>query len=335
MKKTTNIILILLCLAILAGTFFYIGLNDRKPVQDAGKAVNGEVKKTELFHGEDSFKIKEHIETLLLIGTDSGLSYEEIRNNMEGKITPFYNHIQSDVLVLLVFDNDAQNVTAIQINRDTMFDVPWTDVLGNYGGTEKKQVALSYNSGSGLEDSCKNTCRTVSSLLFDAPVDHYISFTMSGINELNDLVGGVEVNISDDLTPYDPTLVKGMTVKLKGTQAESFLRSRMRLTDDDTNNARMRRHRDYFEGFMQSAREAIEKDANFTVKAIARLEPYMLTDMTVQRMSDFVEKLDTYSTGNIKYVEGELKTTQFYEFYPDMEQLWGIVRDTFSEIMSK
>lgn len=331
MKKTTVFILIFLCLALLAGVYLYIRRADSRLIADAGVAVNGVERITELSHGQDSFAIKEGLETLLLIGTDSRQSYEELRRDMEGKITPFYSHIQSDVLVLLIFDNKAQNVTPIQINRDTMFDVPWTDVLGSYGGTEFKQVALSYNYGSGLESSCENTRVTVSSLLFDAPIDHYAAMTMAGIAVLNDMVGGVEVYIRDDLTPYDPTLIKDTAVRLTGEQAENFIRSRMLLEEDDTNIARMRRHREYFEGFVQSARAAMAGDDSFTVKALSELKPYTLTDMTVQKLSELAEKLNTYDIRPVRCGEGELKVGEFYEFYPDMEQLWSIVKESFSD----
>ena len=329
-KKLFISLIIILCLAVFAASFLRLHEINSQTIPEAGKALSKAEKPDRLFYGQDSFPIKARLETLLFIGTDSNRSYADLRKDMEGGYPPFYNHIQSDVLVLFVFDNDRKTVTPIQINRDTMFDVPWTDVLGRYGGTTKKQVALSYNSGSGLEDSCENTRLTVSSLLFGAPVDHYAAFTMNGINTLNDLVGGVIVDIVDDLTPADPALVKGTTVTLTGSQAEKFLRSRMILADD-TNLSRMRRHRDYYAGFMRSAKAAMKKDENFVLEAFSKLEPYTLTDMTAQKFSELITKLDTYGAQPIQYSEGELKIGQFYEFYPDMDQLWGIVRSAFSE----
>ena len=329
MKKNFFIsLIIIICLAAFAASFLRLHEINSQTIPDAGKAVSKEEKTASLSYGQDSFTIKDRLDTLLFIGTDSDRSYADLRKDMEGGYPSFYNHIQSDVLVLFVFDNDRKSVTPIQINRDTMFDVPWTDVLGRYGGTTKKQLALSYNSGSGLEDSCENTRLTVSSLLFGAPVDHYVAFTMNGINALNDLVGGVVVDIVDDLTPADPALVKGTTVRLMGSQAESFLRSRMLLTDD-TNLARMRRHRDYYAGFIVSAKAMMEKDEDFALEAFSKLDPYTLTDMTVQKFSELITKLDTYDVQPIQYAEGELRIGQFYEFYPDMDQLWGIVRSIF------
>ena len=47
-----------------------------------------------------------------------------------------------------------------------MTEVPWLDVLGNYGGTEYKQLCLAFNYGDGGMKSCRNTVSAVSALLF-------------------------------------------------------------------------------------------------------------------------------------------------------------------------
>ena len=70
--------------------------------------------------------------------------------------------------MLLVLDTDANTVQIIQLNRDTMTDVPWLDVLGKYGGTEYKQLCLAFNYGDGGASSCKNTWNAVSGLIFNA-----------------------------------------------------------------------------------------------------------------------------------------------------------------------
>jgi len=321
-----KIILVVFCLALLGAVAFLAVNADRKAkeevVAEAGSAVHGVAKQTELTWNAESAPLKKHTETVLLLGIDKdgGMPVFE-----QGKKAPFYNYHQADVIVLLCIDNDAKTVTPIQINRDTMMDVPWLDVLGNYGGTQFEQICLAFNSGSGRNDSCENTADAVRKLLFDAPVDHYLAFTMGGISTLNDLVGGVTVKIEDDLTPADPTLVQGTTVTLKGNQAENFIRARMAL-ENDTNLARMRRHRDYFEGFMKSARKMFNSDSQFMLKAVEKLQPYMVTDLTAEAMSDLVTKLDKYEVNPVLHAEGELKIGEFYEFYVDEDDLWGIVK---------
>ena len=269
--------------------------------------------------------MKQHLKTVLLIGTDSVEQYQE---KTEG-VKPFYNYHQADFLTLLVLDTDNNTAQLLQLNRDTMTDVPWLDVLGEYGGTEYKQLCLAYNYGDGGMKSCKNTVNAVSGLLFDAPIDHYIQIPMSAIGVLNDLVGGVPVTLEEDLTAIDPAFARGATVWLNGTQAEQFIRARMAL-DNDTNLARMKRQRQYLDSFQKRAREAFDSDSEFMVKLLEKLSEYLQSDLTAQQLSDLVTQLDKSAISPIRYAEGELKKgEQYYEFYADETSLWEMVEKAY------
>ena len=209
-------ILLLFCVAVLAalilGGVLITKKMDAVPVQGAGTAQNAMAKKVTLSYMGTDYPIKKHLQTVLLIGTDSTEQYEE---QTEG-LRDFYNGHQADFLMLLVLDTDANTAQIIQLNRDTMTDVPWLDVLGMYGGTEFKQLCLAFNYGDGGGQSCRNTVDAVSRLLFDAPIDSYIQIPMTAIPVLNDLVGGVPVTIADDLTGIDPAFVKFLTYVVLG-----------------------------------------------------------------------------------------------------------------------
>ena len=152
---------------------------------------------------------------------------------------------------------------------------------------------------------------------------------MTAVPVLNDLIGGVTVTIVDDLTPVDPDFVQGKTITLRGEQSLSFVRARMTV-GDGTNISRMRRHRDYLQGFMSSARASFNSDSKLALKAIEALNPYMTTDMTAEAMSALVEKLDTYTIEPIQHALGENKLGEkFYEFYTDYDDSWKIVHNTF------
>lgn len=327
MKNKTKILAAAVSVFLLT-VIVVLGVNViRLDSKDAERAASGK-RETESrwkieYNGEEH-KVGSFVETYLLVGTDNDDSA-----GSELAVKRFYNHTQADFIVLLAVDEDSKKVSAIQINRDTMTDVPWLDVLGRYGGTAFRQIALAYNSGSGGTDSLKNTADAVSRLLFGIPVDHSAAFTMTGINTLNELVGGVTVYVEDDLTPVDGALQKGSTVTLHGEQAEHFLRARMALADD-TNLARMRRHREYINSFAQSAKEAMNSDPQIFVNAAEALSPYMVTEMTADELLHLADCVQKYGISGIRYAEGELKIGEFYEFYPDMENLWSIVSEVFN-----
>ena len=210
-----------------------------------------------------------------------------------------------------------------------MTEVPWLDVIGNYGGTEFQQLCLAFNSGDGGRASCLNTVDTVSSLLFDVPIQHYIQMPMSAISILNNLVGGVPVEIPEDMTHVDPAFVAGATIHLTGEQAEKFVRVRMRM-EDDTNTARMARHRIYLESFRKQAQKAFDSDSEFVLKLVERLGDHLQTDLTAQQLSDLMQTLDQSQVSPIRTADGELiEGKQYYEFFVDEGSLWEIVKQAY------
>lgn len=328
MKKTVTFIL---CAVLLAGLIFGVAYYQRQAeneqIENAGISKNAPQKVTELEYQGAKYPLKKHIQTVLLIGTDS----EGNEQSVPEGFTAFYNFSQADFIVLLVLDNDAKSVEMIQINRDTMTDVPWLDVIGQYGGTNFEQLCLSFNSGSGGTDSCQNTVNAVSNLLFDAPIQGFIQIPMSAIPVINDLVGGVSVTITDDMTPVDPAFIQGTTVLLKGTQAEKFVRARQAL-ENDTNLARMRRQRDYMDSLQKAARDALNSDPEFVMKMLDKLSSLLQSNLSGQQMTDLLDRLDTYQISPIRYAEGELVTgSKYYEFYVDEASLWEIVKASFCQ----
>lgn len=328
MKK---IVILLVCVALLAaliaGASFMAKKDAEAPIENAGTAQNAAVKQKSMTYDGQEYPMKPHLQTVLLIGTDALEAYEE---KTEG-VKPFYNYHQADFLTLVVLDTDNNTAEILQLNRDTMTDVPWLDVLGNYGGTEFKQLCLAYNYGDGGMKSCKNTVNAVSSLLFDAPIDHYIQIPMTAIGVLNDLVGGVPVTIEEDMTAVDPTFTEGAAVWLDGPQAEKFVRARMSL-ENDTNLARMKRQRQYLDSFQKRARDAFNSDSDFLVKLLEKLSEFLQSDLTAQQLSDLVTRLDNSEISPIRYAEGELKQgEQYYEFYPTESSLWDMVKRAYCE----
>ena len=326
MKKTGILLLcVALLAALIAGASYMAKKDAEAPIENAGTAQNAAVKQESLTYNGQEYPMKSHLQTVLLIGTDAMEAYEEVTEGFK----PYYNYHQADFLTLVVLDTENNTAEILQLNRDTMTDVPWLDVLGNYGGTEVKQLCLAYNYGDGGMKSCRNTVSAVSGLLFAAPIDHYIQIPMTAVPALNDVVGGVPVTLEEDLTTVDPAFAEGTTVWLDGEQAEKFVRARMGL-ENDTNLARMKRQRQYLDSFQKRAREAFNSDSEFMVKLLEKLSEFLQSDLPAQQLSDFVTQLDSCEISPIRYAEGELKKgEQYYEFYPAESSLWAMVKKAY------
>ena len=326
MKKVVVLLIIVALLAaLIAGAALMSKKEAEAPIENAGTAQNAAVKTKSLTYNGQEYPMKPHLQTVLLIGTDAVEAYEQ---TTEG-VKPFYNYNQADFLTLLVLDTDNNTAEILQLNRDTMTDVPWLDVLGEYGGTEFKQLCLAYNYGDGGPKSCRNTVSAVSSLLFDAPIDYYMQVPMTAIPVLNDVVGGVPITFQEDMTDIDPAFVKGATVRLDGSQAEKFVRSRMGLSDD-TNTYRMERQLQYLDSFQNCAREAIDTDSQFVLTLLEKLSDYLQTNLTGDQLVNFITQLDESEISPIRPPQGTLTLEDgHYAFYVDLDPTWEDVKRAY------
>ena len=273
-----------------------------------------------LFDGKNYIP-KDSLETILVMGIDK---YES-QTDTEG----YNNSQQADFLMLLVIDNDAKSYTALHINRDTMAEIPVLGVRGEDAGTVNAQLALAHTYGSGGSDSCRNTEKAVSDFLYDINIDHYVSLTMDAVAKINDMAGGVTVEMMDDFSAVYPQMVKGETVKLNGEMALTYVRSRKGL-QDSTNIARMERQRQYLDALMENVIEIAAKDEGFYSKAFESISEYMFTDFTGNQLTRLLDKVKNYTNKGFKTIEGDaVKGEAFMEFYADETALKQLVLELF------
>ncbi len=254
---------------------------------------------------------KQNVTTFLIIGTDR-----------EGPVKPseyYTNDVCADVVMLVIFDNIKQTYKIININRDTMLSIPVIGVNGKVAGTNYGQLALAHTYGKGVEDSCVNTKNTVSEFLYGVHINYYASFSMDAISLLNDAVGGVKVNVTDDFSAVDSSIPMGEVV-LNGEQAYSYIRSR-RGVGSQLNVSRMERHQEYMRGFIEAFNNKFDNnDPEFAV-LYSDLSPYMVTDCSSTVMSTLASRYCDYTYEGVYSPEGENKRGEYMEFYVNPEAL--------------
>lgn len=316
-------------LVLLAGMLL---LQRWENTQDAPVSSSGEASSVEAgapvdgreitYYNGTAYAKKEDLETVLLLGVDK----------FEGETPEGYlNNQQADFLLLLVMDKQHETCTPIQLNRDTMTQIQILGVTGEPAGTFTGQLALAHTYGSGEEDSCENTVLAVENLLYGVEVDHYVSMTMDGVALLNDLVGGVTLEVLDDFSGIDGTLVQGETVTLKGQQALTYVRSRGGM-EDSTNLHRMERQRQYLAALQGQLSSKAQSDEGFTLEALLQLNEYMVSDCTVNQLSDLGDSLAAYQVNDILTTQGEAQVgEEFMEFTVDETALQQLVLDVFYE----
>ena len=224
---------------------------------------------------------KRNIRSYLIMGIDNTASQGE----------GYVMGGQCDVLNLLVVDHTDMTYQYLPINRNTICDVRWYDVDGNDMGTSEIQIAYAHAVGDGGVFSCENAIEAVSNYLGGVKIQSYIALDMSSISTINRLVGGVTVTIEDDFSATDPSLVKGETITLTDKQAETFVRARMSMADDSTNEARMRRQQVYLDALWTQMLEKAKMDAEYALSVYDSLERQMVTNMKGKAFSRLVNGL--------------------------------------------
>lgn len=270
-----------------------------------------------------TYVAREGIETYLFMGID-----------VEGPAKGNKSYIgggQADVQLLLVLDRFNRTWQMLQINRDSMVEVPVLGVTGTEVGTEYQQIALAHSYGDGLKVSCENNVTAVSRMLQDQKVNGYAALNMDAIPIINDKLDGVEVTLLDDFTQIDASLEKGKTVTLNGTQALTYVRGRQGV-GDETNLSRMARQEQYLNSLYE---KMTGLSAGAAMEIFQATEDYLVTDMKNQwlklmdRMEEY-QKLDPLTIDGENYLDKQGSTA----FQLDQDSLQKAVIQLFYEPMS-
>ncbi|MDO5392454.1 MAG: LCP family protein [Eubacteriales bacterium] len=264
---------------------------------------------------------RKDLDTILIMGLDKFEDTEE-----SGK---YLNHQQADFMVLLAVDRKTKTYSVLHLNRDTMTDISVLGERGERVGTVNEQLALSHTYGTGGKDSCRNSVEAVSNLLHGVKIDHFLSMTMDAVAILNDYAGGVTVEVLDDFSEIDPSLVQGEIITLKGPQALTYVRTRKNL-EDSSNLHRMERQRQYLTALREQVESKRQKDPEFLAKALAKAADYLVSDVTVNQMSAISEKIDGYTFNGFRTLDGEaVKGDKYMEYYVDKDALMETVLELY------
>ena len=307
---------------VVAGGMFAIKKWENNRERDNGpEVVTLEEEKKMIRYNGQWYELRRDIETVLVIGLDKFSSQVE-RNS-------YNNDQRADFILLLMIDKTNNNIQAVHINRDTMADIQVLGVAGQVISSQKAQLALSYNYGSGGHDSCRNTVKAVSDYLYELPIDNYVSITMDAVAELNDMVDGVTVKLMDDFTSVDPEMQEGAEYTLTGDKALAYVRARSTL-EDKTNMHRMERQRQYIRALFEKVKKKAKSDEDFALEVTVKLSQYMVTNLSTSSFRQLADELLDYSLAAVKPIEGEaIVGEEFMEFYPDEDALKEMLVNMF------
>ena len=147
---------------------------------------------------------------------------------------------RTDVMFVVHYDSAAQSLDLLSLPRDTRVSVcdevieSYEENGHSYNSVTKLNAIHSYSAG---DDCCENTVLQIEDLL-GIHIDHYIKIDLDAFRKIVDAVGGVQVDVPQDMDNEDPAqdlyihLDAGLQT-LNGDQAEQLVRFRKNPTGDE------------------------------------------------------------------------------------------------------
>jgi LCP family protein required for cell wall assembly len=341
-KKTMRAVIeIIIAVLVIIAVYFIIRGMDRHDVRIRQAATENETQRVWKEFQEKPVSIKLHkktwkfahpVQTYLFIGTDKSGN-----EDAEGEE---YHGSMADALMLVVVDEEEKAYGILQLNRDTITEVPMLLQDGSANASAQMQLCTAHWYGKDKAASCDNTVETVSKMLGGLPIDGYYALKMDAMPLLNHEVGGVTVTLEDDMTKLDPAMKKGTTLTLTDRQAELLMQSRYTM-EDDRNTQRMRRQQIFLKAFMKKIKKQNAGNVNATVKLYDRLRPYATTDIKMNDLTALLKDMQGYTDKGIITIDGTSKIGEklhdgkkHWEFYMDedsletsMKQLYPLVQE--------
>lgn len=324
-RRVIQIALIVIGIVILGSSLFFLlsrweanrdsVTGDLVQYPDYGRQV--------LSYKGENYALREDLETVLLLGVDKYVT--------DAGAESYNNTQQADFLMLIIFDRTNKSYAAVQLNRDTMTEITMLGVRGEQAGVFTGQLALAHTYGSGGKDSCRNTVDAVSNFLYGIPIDHYVALTMDVVPIINDLSGGVQVEMLADFTAFDSEMSKGAIVTLHGKQALTYVRTRKGL-EDSTNMSRMLRQQQYLGALRLNVQECMDEDDTFILNVVSETSKYIESDCTAEQLASMFDNASSYQNNGIATIDGEaIQGEQYMEFYVDDTALKEFVISNFYE----
>lgn len=297
-RSTMVNIVLAVVIVLLIGILFWLFIRQRQPsqnVEEQSQAIHTSVR-----YDGVTYRYNTELTNILFLGIDKEEDITQLHLPSDSG--------QCDFLALLSLNKETKEARILQINRNTMTELDFYDMFGNYSTSMDGQIALQYAYNIGGSSSCWAVKKTVREMLMGIPIEAVLAMDISSVPLINDLLGGVTVTIEQDYTYIDPAFVKGEQVLLKGEQAESFVRYRD-IMEFNSIEDRMSRQMEYLIGLI----EVVSEYSGTQLYEL--MEPYLETVIVTDMTADLAKSLPSYHylTDEIAALPGEEVMGEYYE----------------------
>lgn len=325
LKRVGIVLAIILVIAAIAtGTVFALAKMGEQSVKDANTATDVQSEgvaydegKTVEYNGK-LYGLNENMASIAIIGYD----------RRSEQVVPGKNVGQADAVMVLAANLDTGKVTAIGIPRDSMVEVG--EFMGSdFTGMDTMQLCLAFAYGDGGETSSQYTTAAVSRVLYNMPVNNYVSLDMDSVGELANTVGGVPVTPLQTIPGTN--IVKGQDTVLFGNNALKYIQWR----DTSVLNSsldRQARQSQFVQAFCKEAFAQAKGNVGTLVNLFNVARSNGITNLGVDDFTYLVSTvLNTGISGvDVTTLQGQMQQgKKFAEFYLDKTNVYETVLNVY------
>ena len=283
------------------------------------------------FEGQ-KYRYNDNLINILVTGIDD----YGLKADTDTDVNPY----QADTIVLGTVDAVKKTVSFMCIPRDTVTDIKVLDLNDEVATVRKGPIAIQHSFGTQGEKTNEAVSEAVSELLYNVPIYRYVAIDISAIPDINDSLGGIRVDIPEDLTKWDPKMKAGVTdYLLLGEDAVIFV-ARRDTGIDDSAMGRMMRQIAYLKKLFPALKEETSRNLMYPISMYNRESAKIKTNLSIDEMT-YLAKLmldleleDSQIVsvpGQMKRIEpGEIEDYEYEMGYiVDEEELKKLVVDRF------
>lgn len=234
----------------------------------------------------------------------------ELNQYIEGQYTVLAlgmdeDELNTDVMMLVVFDLSGGKINILQIPRDSYVGYEYTN-------SDTGKINSVYSEG---KASGSNINKVVSCVrdMFGIPIDSYIAINCKNIAPVVDEIGGIPINVPEDIIYEADKIITAGQHTLTGEQSEWFVRFRHDYLEGDIGRIKAQRY------FLAAAMQKVKDLGTLKIlRVYPTLSEYLMSDLEIGeigKLSDFAQTVDM-SNVTVRMVPGEsLEPGDINEYY--------------------
>lgn len=338
MKKWKKVVLCVVTALVVivtgvTGSFFYlraqgeqnlktkVTVSDESTDDDTGLFVKYNGKK---------YQYNEDVINFLCLGIDKDTPIEERR---EAEKLANGSAGLADAIVLVSINVESDEIRLLAIPRDTITPIKAVDENGNFIGETNQQITLQHAYGQNATQACELMMEAVSKLLYQIPIQRYCSISLAAIPVLNDAVGGVDIQVLEDVEINDRVYHAGENVHLEGDMARDYIQERD-CNVIGSSMGRLDRQKQYISNYYAKAKETVKNDLSLPLTVYNSLQENMCTNITPEDIAYLVPELLGMSLNaeNMTTIPGEaVMADEYLEYHVNADLLKEVVINCFYE----